>query len=162
MRAWATGARPRLRMPEATRPWQHVLDCIAGYLLYVEQAHRAAPRALNFGPDPAHPVTVGELTRAMLEALGAPPLFDVEPAPGCARNAQPRGRRRARPGRAWLAQPLAERRRRSRWTADWHRRVRLGESPRAVTLDQIAAYCAIETVAMNAAPAPNAASAARR
>ena len=27
-----------------------------------------------------------------------------------------------------------------RWTADWHRRVRLGESPRAVTYSQIEAY----------------------
>jgi nucleoside-diphosphate-sugar epimerase len=30
-----------------------------------------------------------------------------------------------------------------RWTADWHRRVRLGEDPRAVTLSQIEAYCAL-------------------
>jgi len=144
VRAWATGARPRLRMPEATRPWQHALDCIAGYLLYVEQAHRAAPRALNFGPDPAHPVTVGELTRAMLEALGAPPLFDVEPAPGgLEMRSLAVDAARAQAELGWRNRlPSAEA---IRWTADWHRRVRLGESPRAVTLDQIAAYCAIET-----------------
>jgi hypothetical protein len=35
------------------------------------------------------------------------------------------------------------------WTADWHRRVRLGEDPRAVTLAQIESYCAL------GAPAPS-------
>jgi CDP-glucose 4,6-dehydratase len=144
MRAWAAGKRPRLRMPEATRPWQHALDCIAGYLIYAEQAHRSVPRALNFGPDPAHPVTVAELTRAMLEALGAPPEFDVEAAHGsgemrtlaidAARAKAELGWRNRLPSAAAIG-----------WTADWHRRVRMGENPRAVTLDQIAAYCAIET-----------------
>jgi CDP-glucose 4,6-dehydratase len=101
------------------------------------------PRALNFGPDPAHPVTVAELTRAMLEALGAPPVFDLEPTSGslemrslavdAARAQAELGWRNRLPSAAAI-----------RWTADWHRRVRLGDSPRAVTLDQIDAYCAIE------------------
>ncbi|MBV8473434.1 MAG: CDP-glucose 4,6-dehydratase, partial [Hyphomicrobiales bacterium] len=114
----------------------------AGYLLYAEQADATAPAALNFGPDPANPVTVGELTRAMLEALGAPPEFDVEPATGAkemrslavdARKAQ-----NVLGWRNWLTSAEA-----IRWTADWHRRVRLGEPPRKVTQAQIEAYCAL-------------------
>jgi CDP-glucose 4,6-dehydratase len=27
-----------LRHPEATRPWQHVLDCLAGYLIYAQSS----------------------------------------------------------------------------------------------------------------------------
>ncbi|MGD0640589.1 MAG: CDP-glucose 4,6-dehydratase [Roseiarcus sp.] len=142
IRAWARGERPVLRMPEATRPWQHALDCLAGYLLYVEQADRPISRALNFGPDPASPVTVADLTRAMLEALGAPPEFETAPLEGViemrslsldARRAQSElGWRNRLPSAAAV-----------RWTADWHRRVRLGEDPRAVTLSQIEAYCAL-------------------
>ncbi len=146
VRAWARGARPSLRMPEATRPWQHALDCIAGYFLYAEQADRPIARALNFGPDPASAVTVAELTRAMLEALGAPPAFDTTPVVGSiemrslsvnARRAQSElGWRNRLPSAAAIA-----------WTADWHRRVRLGEDPRAVTLSQIDAYCALDAPA---------------
>jgi CDP-glucose 4,6-dehydratase len=142
VRAWALGKRPVLRMPEATRPWQHALDCLAGYFLYVESLDRAIPRALNFGPDPADPVTVAELTRAMLEALGAPPEFDTGALAGSVemRNLSIDSRRAQRElgWRNRLSSAAAV-----RWTADWHRRVRLGEDARAVTLAQIEAYGAL-------------------
>jgi CDP-glucose 4,6-dehydratase len=63
-----------LRHPEATRPWQHVLDCVAGYLAYLQAlaTDPATPRALNFGPRPGgREVTVGELATLGVEALGA-------------------------------------------------------------------------------------------
>lgn len=73
-RAARKGEQLVLRYPHATRPWQHVLDCLAGYLLYVQAAvtGRALPPALNFGPDAAAgTATVAELTAAMQAALGA-------------------------------------------------------------------------------------------
>jgi CDP-glucose 4,6-dehydratase len=43
-----------IRNPNATRPWQHVLDCLYGYLL-LGQAHlerrASVPTAINFGPE---------------------------------------------------------------------------------------------------------------
>lgn len=41
-----------LKMPEATRPWQHVLDCLCGYMLYAESVskYEDIPYSLNFGP----------------------------------------------------------------------------------------------------------------
>jgi CDP-glucose 4,6-dehydratase len=133
-------------MPDATRPWQHALECIAGYLLYVERADRVGQRALNFGPDAEHPVTVGDLTRATLEALGADPAFDVEPNPRpIEMQSLSVDASRARAALGWrnrLSSATA-----IRWTADWHRRVRLGERARTVTLDQIDAYSAIEACA---------------
>ncbi len=44
-----------VRYPDAVRPWQHVLDCLAGYLRYIEilGTDADAPIALNFGPDPS-------------------------------------------------------------------------------------------------------------
>jgi len=44
-----------IRSPDATRPWQHVLDCLSGYLLVGEQllnGHEESARGWNFGPDP--------------------------------------------------------------------------------------------------------------
>ena len=41
-----------VRSPEATRPWQHVLDPLIGYLKYIESAQSSLSiePALNFGP----------------------------------------------------------------------------------------------------------------
>ncbi|MBO6781906.1 MAG: CDP-glucose 4,6-dehydratase [Alphaproteobacteria bacterium] len=53
-RAAETGEPLEVRNPGATRPWQHVLDVLAGYLCYVESlaagGGRMPPPALNFGP----------------------------------------------------------------------------------------------------------------
>lgn len=42
-----------VRNPDAVRPWQHVLDCLSGYLLLLAQAGHGskAPTVMNFGPD---------------------------------------------------------------------------------------------------------------
>jgi len=72
-----------LRHPEATRPWQHVLDCVAGYLVYLQAlaTDPATPKAMNFGPKPGGvEVTVGELATLGVEALGARP-WRREPDP---------------------------------------------------------------------------------
>lgn len=54
VRAVTSGNSIEIRRPHATRPWQHVLDCLAGYLLLGEKLlageHRFAD-AWNFGPD---------------------------------------------------------------------------------------------------------------
>jgi CDP-glucose 4,6-dehydratase len=72
-----------LRHPDATRPWQHVLDCLAGYLAHAQAlaTDPKAPRALNFGPRAGGPeVTVGEMATLGVEALGARP-WRHEPDP---------------------------------------------------------------------------------
>lgn len=73
-RAMTGGSELVLRHPDATRPWQHVLDCVAGYLVYAQALAqgRDVPRALNFGPSDGAPITVAELAAAMQKALGAP------------------------------------------------------------------------------------------
>jgi len=65
------GTKPVLRHPEAVRPWQHVLDCLKGYLslidvLITENEGVDAEGPWNFGPDSASFLSVGEIaTRAM-------------------------------------------------------------------------------------------------
>jgi CDP-glucose 4,6-dehydratase len=62
-----------LRHPEATRPWQHVLDCLCGYLVYAEALGdgKAVPPALNFAPDARVPApTVGEVATIVCTELG--------------------------------------------------------------------------------------------
>jgi CDP-glucose 4,6-dehydratase len=55
IRAGLKGEPVVLRYPEATRPWQHVLDVVSGYLVYAERLTvkpDETPEALNFGPPP--------------------------------------------------------------------------------------------------------------
>jgi len=54
-----------IRRPEAIRPWQHVLDVLAGYLLLamrLVQGDRSCASAWNFGPREFAGVTVKEIT----------------------------------------------------------------------------------------------------
>lgn len=53
-----------IRSPQATRPWQHVLESLSGYLLLGQKLHRgdkAFAEAWNFGPEPEGNRTVAEV-----------------------------------------------------------------------------------------------------
>jgi CDP-glucose 4,6-dehydratase len=141
VRAGRSQAATVLRHPEATRPWQHVLDCIAGYLVYLEAlaGAPATPRAMNFGPRPGGPeVTVGELASAAIQALGAP-AWRHEPDPQSL-EAKALGidasQARAVLGfESRLDAPDAV-----AWTMDWYRRQAQGEAARDLCHEQISAY----------------------
>jgi CDP-glucose 4,6-dehydratase len=70
MRSLARGEPIPVRNPAATRPWQHVIEPLAGYLRLAEAlAHAAHPpcEAFNFGPSLASNRPVGELVATILE-----------------------------------------------------------------------------------------------
>ena len=56
VRAWAKGESVQLRNPQATRPWQHVLEPLSGYLALAAELNEKDElhgEPFNFGP-PAH------------------------------------------------------------------------------------------------------------
>ncbi|MDB5425019.1 MAG: rfbG [Phenylobacterium sp.] len=130
-----------LRHPEATRPWQHVLDCVAGYLVYLQAlaTDPAAPRAMNFGPKPGGvEVTVGELATLGVEALGARPWrHEPDPASIEARSlAIDAGLAKRSLGfESRLDAPRAV-----SLTMDWYRRQANGEDALDLCREQIADY----------------------
>jgi len=82
-RALAMGRNLTLRSPHATRPWQHVLDLNAGYLMYVERLTAqpdTTPKSMNFGPPPGPNFTVGAITEKMMVALGHELPTEVAPS----------------------------------------------------------------------------------
>jgi len=82
-RALAAGNKLTLRSPDATRPWQHVLDLNAGYLMYVERLAEKrddTPLSMNFGPKPGPSSTVGAITEKMMTALGHDMPTDIQPS----------------------------------------------------------------------------------
>ncbi len=70
VRAAMTGGELVLRNPHATRPWQHVLDCLSGYLQLAARLH-AAPEdyagAWNFGPADSDAMAVEGVVRGLME-----------------------------------------------------------------------------------------------
>ena len=69
VRAWDSGATLSIRRPDAVRPWQHVLDPLAGYmrLAAVLWDNPGLAGAYNFGPATGDAITV----RAVIEMARA-------------------------------------------------------------------------------------------
>ncbi len=62
-----------LRNPQATRPWQHVLEPISGYLLLAAKLHDEPLKysgAWNFGPESSEVRTVHEVAEKIVTHLG--------------------------------------------------------------------------------------------
>lgn len=70
MRAWSAGENVHIRSPEATRPWQHVLEPLSGYLLLGQRLfedHELNGEPFNFGPHANQNFTVRHLITKMQE-----------------------------------------------------------------------------------------------
>ncbi|HTJ10969.1 MAG TPA: CDP-glucose 4,6-dehydratase [Dinghuibacter sp.] len=76
IRSWLKDKKVEIRNPLSTRPWQHVLEPLSGYLclgaeLYVSETHAGEP--FNFGPDSKVNKNVGELIGEMERSWPAAP-----------------------------------------------------------------------------------------
>lgn len=74
IRAFQAGEPLKLRYPQAVRPWQHVLDPLAGYLLLAESLlgdhAENFSQAWNFGPNESGSRTVEEVAQLAAECWG--------------------------------------------------------------------------------------------
>jgi len=142
-RAMQSGQPLVLRNPLSTRPWQHVLDPVSGYLRFAEKLHQSGgeglPKALNFAPVADTPLTVQTVAEMMGEALG------LEKAWVQAEGFQPVEMKLlaldstlARKTIGW--KPALTGREAIQWTADWFLNQRQGGDCAAFTAKQIADY----------------------
>ncbi len=146
VKAWSEGRRVQLRSPAATRPWQHVLEPLSGYLAL---GHRlgADPalqgEAFNFGPPADQTHTVIELLGdlAQLWGLGAPDdAYEIAAqAPFHEAGLLKLNCDKALLTLRWT--PTLSYRQCVTMTGEWYRQVlREGADARALTLAQIAQY----------------------
>jgi CDP-glucose 4,6-dehydratase len=128
-----------LRHPEATRPWQHVLDCLAGYLLQIEALAAGADLpALNIGPMPDGVTTVAEAADAISGLLGGRG-WRHEPVPGSVEaRVLALDSRLARRELGW--EDLLPGRKGLDWTAEWYRAWLRDADMAPITREQIARY----------------------
>jgi CDP-glucose 4,6-dehydratase len=64
VRSWSLNQKPEIRCPQATRPWQHVLEPLSGYLSLASKLYhdnQLNGEAFNFGPSSAQNHSVAEL-----------------------------------------------------------------------------------------------------
>jgi CDP-glucose 4,6-dehydratase len=74
VRALSQGKPIIIRNPNATRPWQHVLDPLSGYLSLAKRLCEDPVRisgAWNFGPKTADQITVKELATRVITSWGS-------------------------------------------------------------------------------------------
>ena len=146
MRAFASGDAVVLRRPEAVRPWQHVLEPLAGYLMLAERLSgdpRGFGEAWNFGPAPDDARPVAWVVERLSRFWGDDARWELD------RGTHPHeagllqvdaSKARARLGwapRLSLEEGL-------RWTVEWYRRFAAGEDAAALALEQIGRFEALE------------------
>lgn len=143
-RAASRGEAVALRNPDATRPWQHVVEPLAGYLLYLQALTKAeaVPKALNFGPIPGESVTVANVAEAMGRALGRDSIWrrDDQPAPREMKQLS------LDPSRAMASlgwRPRLSCAEAVEWSARWYSQRDAGADPLALCRSQIERYEAL-------------------
>ena len=67
-----------MRNPSSVRAWQHVMDTINGYLLYIMKVYEGEelPLSLNFGPSQEHALTAGTVINMMQEYMHYPTIVN--------------------------------------------------------------------------------------
>ncbi len=81
VRAIEQGEKVVLRNPRAVRPWQHVLEPLAAYLLLAAKMANdplTYSSAYNFGPAPNDEKAVEELTKIFLAAFGKEEAYTIQ------------------------------------------------------------------------------------
>ncbi len=131
-----------LRNPDATRPWQHVLDPLFGYLLLAVRLYQkplAYRGSWNFGPRQESSRTVKDLADKIVSYWGAGKVR-IQPRQGAPHEA------------SWLFLNCDKASRNLGWqthwefdravaeTVQWYKRFAGGEPVRATTEEQIRAY----------------------
>lgn len=84
VRAAKAGTPIAIRNPHSIRPYQHVLECLSGYLLLARlqyENHEFAGN-YNFGPHDDGCVTTGTLVKLFCDAWGDNASFEVKPDGG--------------------------------------------------------------------------------
>jgi CDP-glucose 4,6-dehydratase len=137
MSAYMNNKVPTLRYPNSVRPWQHVLDCLNGYLMVSESLLSGNEHPMmNIGPDKESFVTVAKVAELVASQLSVEPNWNLSES--------------SEPHEAGLLSLDASLAKKAlgwqdklkftdsvNWTTSWYQRVDTNESARDVTLEQI-------------------------
>lgn len=145
IRAIQAGNPVKIRQPDSTRPWQHVLDCLGGYLLLAQQLNGNGPQfseAWNFGPELADTKPVSWIAERTTSVWGDGARWIIDPGKHAYESMMLRlDNSKATEVLGWepglrLAKALD-------WTVHWYKSYLDGHSARELCLQQIEEFMAI-------------------
>lgn len=143
VRGFLRGEPVLIRRPDAIRPWQHVLEPLAGYIQLAEHLLSGDPAryatAYNFGPfdDDAQPVAW--IVQRMVRFWGEGAGWTLDPEPGVHEAGFLKlDASRARAELAW--RPRLNLEEALEWLVAWYKAFQQGNDMQRITLQQIAAY----------------------
>ena len=142
VRGFMSGAPVPIRRPQSIRPWQHVLEPIAGYVALAERllaGEKKFADAFNFGPwdDDAWPVE--RIATAMSKRWGGGASWFLDGNESVHEAGYLKlDSSKARAELAW--QPRLRLESALEWLVDWYRAWQSGDDMQTFSLQQIAAY----------------------
>jgi CDP-glucose 4,6-dehydratase len=135
--SYSSGLVPKLRAPNSVRPWQHVLDCLNGYLMLVDAViQKNADGAWNFGPDEKQSKTVADVANIAGAMWGVEKSWenDLGNHPHEAAMLMLNSNK-ARADLGWSDKLSFEES--VKWTINWYKNVSAGSNPLEETLKNI-------------------------
>ena len=142
IRAFCSGQPVRLRYPRATRPWQHLLDPLQGYLLLAERLCSnvsGCTEPWNFGPASNNVTTVAEVVETLAGKWGGGASWELDTAGNPHETRYlgvDAGKAQARLG--W--KPRLDLEHAIEWTVEWYCAWRDGADMRRVSESQLERY----------------------
>jgi CDP-glucose 4,6-dehydratase len=138
--AYMNNKVPTLRYPDSVRPWQHVLDCLNGYLMVSDSLLFGKDHPMmNIGPDKESFVTVAKVAELVASQLSVDPSWHQSES--------------SEPHEAGLLSLDASLAKKAlgwhdklkftdavKWTTEWHQRFERKESAREITNEQIETF----------------------
>jgi CDP-glucose 4,6-dehydratase len=141
VRAFEKGEKAVIRNPESVRPWQHVLDCLSGYVSLSESLlSGSSPSGMfNFGPTYVVPLNVSEIADVAAASWGyeASWITDERNYPHEA-HFLTLDSSLAKSSLGWKEKLSPHEA--IQWTIEWSKLVDQGFNPRQATIEQVARF----------------------
>ena len=135
--AYLNNKVPTLRYPNSVRPWQHVLDCLNGYLMISESLLSGKQHPMmNIGPDKESFVTVAKVAELVASQLSVEPTWNLSDT----NDPHEAGLLSLDSSLAKMALGWHDKLKFTdavTWTTDWYEKVHRQDSARRISLEQI-------------------------
>lgn len=146
IRSFKRNEKVIIRNPSATRPWQHVLDPLSGYLLLVEALYSSPDNfddAFNFGPHAESVKSVGWIVDRLSKIWGNEAAWAVDTS-SQPHEAQQLALDSSKANLLLGWQPKLSLAESLEWTMEWYIGIGNNQDPRQLVLDQIDKYTSLE------------------
>jgi CDP-glucose 4,6-dehydratase len=132
-----------LRHPDSVRPWQHVLDPLYGYLLYLQSMQinpHDVPRALNFGPPLGNARTVLDIAKHFSNTLESDVLYKIGKPNPCLTESKYLSIDATLANSSLGWRTMLDVDQSINWTCQWYKAYQMGQDMREFSIESINAY----------------------